>query len=107
MVDGFHDGVIGCAHFDGGHEQMMFIELMHFGPGLNYNPKPILGGVFWFDLPILKSAHTVDNWYGREISRVGIDVTGGLIEFRLQDEPYESFAFKFGTDASFQFITSP
>ncbi len=49
VVHSFHDGSLGCASFDY-HGPMAFIDMMWFGRELGYNPKPIIGGVFLFDL---------------------------------------------------------
>ena len=53
VVHSFHDGSLGCASFDY-LGSMMFIDTMWFGSELGYNPKPIVGGIFWFDLNDLK-----------------------------------------------------
>ncbi|WP_347311901.1 hypothetical protein [Defluviimonas sp. SAOS-178_SWC] len=105
-VHGFHDGAIGCAYFGEPSEQMVFVEQMYFGSEYLYNPKPILGGVFWFDLPVPNVVREIGNFYGREIGSVVIDSSSCTISFQLQDAPYEAFEIKFGSEANFQFVTS-
>lgn len=104
-VCGFHDGSIGCASFFDPTEQTIFIEMMYFGGELQYNPKPIIGVMFWFDIPVSKEVRDLENLYGREIARVNISKATGLIQFQLGDEPFEQFDIEFGSLANFQFVT--
>ncbi len=85
---------------------MAFIDTMWFGSELGYNPSPIIGGLFWFDLIDLKKANKLDPQYDRGIGGVSINKRAGSIEFQFQDEPYEKLEFHFGHRANFQFISS-
>lgn len=103
-VDFFHDGTLGCACFDF-HGPMAFIDTMWFGPELGYNPKPIIGGIFWFDLNDLKEVHEFDSYYDREINRINVDKEKSSITIEILDR-FETLAFTFGPNANFQFIMS-
>ena len=85
---------------------MAFIDTMWFGAELGYNPRPIIGGLFWFDLTDLKEVNELDPHYDRGIGGVGVNKQDGSIEFQFQDEPYEKLEFNFGHRANFQFISS-
>lgn len=104
-VHSFHDGSLGFAHFDY-LGPMAFIDSMWFGPELLYNPKPVIGGVFWFDIDDWNEVKHLASQSNRQIYRVVIQREVRSIEFQLQDKPYERLEFKFGPDASFQFIAS-
>ena len=85
---------------------MAFIDTMWFGAELGYNPRPIIGGLFWFDLTDLKQVNNLYPQYDRGIGGVSINKQAGSIEFQFQDEPYEKLEFNFGHRSNFQFISS-
>ena len=105
VVHSFHDGCLGRATFDY-HGPMAFIEMMWFGPELRYNPKPIIGGVFWFDLYDLTQVKELGFHSDREIGSISLSKATRLIKIQFQDEPYEKLEFNFGPKANFQFIAS-
>jgi hypothetical protein len=105
VVYSFHDGSLGCASFDY-HGPMAFIDMMWFGPELGYNPKPIIGGVFWFDLNHLTQVNELGFHSGRGIGSISLSKATCSIEIQFLDEPYEKLEFNFGPEANFQFIAS-
>jgi hypothetical protein len=104
-VGSFHDGNLCCASFTA-EGPMAFIDLIWFGQELSYNPRPIIGGVFWFDLNDLREVHDFVSHHDREIGDISLNKTTSSIKFQFQDEPYEKLEFKFGPEATFQFIAS-
>jgi hypothetical protein len=104
-VHSFHDGSLGCASFDY-LGPMAFIDTMWFGPELGYNPKPIIGGLFWFDLNGMMQVDEQASCYDRSIGRISVSETTSSIKIQFQDEPFETLTFKFGREANFQFVTS-
>lgn len=105
VVHSFHDGSLGCASFDR-HGPSAFIDLMWFGPELGYNPKPIIGGIFWFDLNDLAPVKELSFLSGRMIHSISLSKGTRAIEIQFLDEPYEKLEFNVGTGANFQFIAS-
>ena len=105
VVHSFHDGSLGRASFDY-HGPMAFIELMWYGPKLSYYPKPIIGGVFWFDLYDLTQVKELGFHSDRGIGSISLSKATRLINIQFQEEPYEKLEFNFGPEANFQFIAS-
>ena len=105
VVHSFHDGSLGCASFDY-HGPMAFMDMMWFGRELGYNPKPIIGGVFWFDLNDLTQVNELGFHSGRGISTISLSKATRSIEIQFLDEPFEKLEFNFGPKANFQFIAS-
>lgn len=85
---------------------MAFIDLIWFGHELSYNPKPIIGGVFWFDLNDLTEVHEFSHYCNRGIHEVNINKKSRSIRIQFLDEPHDKIEFRFGPEATFQFITS-
>ncbi len=84
----FHDGSLACACFDF-HGPMAFIGTIWFGQELGYNPQPIIGGVFWFDLSELTKVHHLGSYYDRAIDRISLNKKANSIRINFQNEPYE------------------
>ena len=104
-VGHFHDGNLGCASFTP-EGPMAFIDLIWFGHELSYNPRPIVGGVFWFDLNDLAEVHSFTSYHDRGIDDISLNKATSSIKIQFLDEPYDKIEFKFGPEATFQFVAS-
>ncbi len=104
-VDHFHDGNLGCASFTA-EGLMAFIDSIWFGHELSYNPRPIIGGVFWFYLNDLTEVYKFESYHDRGIGDICLNKATSSIKIQFSDEPYDKIEFKFGANATIQFIAS-